>query len=197
MIKAIFFDWGGVLTKDSNKNGILKIFKEKYNLNIDTHTQGKFMDSMDQNKLTFKNYVKEFNEKFNTNFSIEEIHQIYSDGIVPYEEMLEFTKELKDKYKIFILSNNSDEVVKILKEKHQEMLKIFDKCFFSNEINLYKPKKDIFEFVLKETNLKAEECIFIDDKKENTIVAESLGIKSIIFENVEKLKEKLSELEII
>ena len=44
-------------------------------------------------------------------------------------------------------------------------------------IALRKPNADIFNFVLQENNLNAEETFFIDDTKENTDAAEKLGIK--------------------
>ena len=52
----------------------------------------------------------------------------------------------------------------------------FDKFYLSHEINLSKPNLDIYEFVLNENNLTAEECFFIDDTKENTDAASSLDI---------------------
>ena len=48
--------------------------------------------------------------------------------------------------------------------------------YLSHEIQLRKPNADIYEFVLKENNLKPEECLFIDDTKENTDTANKLGI---------------------
>ena len=40
------------------------------------------------------------------------------------------------------------------------------------------PNKDIFEQVLDENKLIAEETFFIDDLKENTDAAQKLGIKT-------------------
>ena len=48
----------------------------------------------------------------------------------------------------------------------------------SHEIHLRKPNKDIYEFVIESNKLTPEETFFIDDTEENTIIANSLGIKS-------------------
>jgi HAD superfamily hydrolase (TIGR01509 family) len=48
----------------------------------------------------------------------------------------------------------------------------------SHEINFRKPNTEIYQFVLNENKLKAEETFFIDDTKENTDAAERLGIKT-------------------
>jgi putative hydrolase of the HAD superfamily len=39
-----------------------------------------------------------------------------------------------------------------------------------------KPNTEIFKFVLEENNLNPENCLFIDDTKENTESASRLGI---------------------
>lgn len=53
--------------------------------------------------------------------------------------------------------------------------------FFSFNLGLLKPDVAIYKMVLKELGVQAEEVIFIDDKKRNTDAAESVGIKSIVF----------------
>ena len=50
---------------------------------------------------------------------------------------------------------------------------------------------------MKESNLKPKEILFIDDIKRNTKTAEKLGIKTILFENTEQLKEELKKLNMI
>lgn len=53
--------------------------------------------------------------------------------------------------------------------------------FFSFNLGLLKPDKVIYKTVLKELGVQAKEVIFIDDKKRNTDATESVGIKSIVF----------------
>ena len=49
--------------------------------------------------------------------------------------------------------------------------------FFSHEINMRKPDAEIYEFVLKDSHLKPEDSLFIDDTEINTKAAIELGIK--------------------
>ena len=46
-------------------------------------------------------------------------------------------------------------------------INILSKPYYSHEINLRKPSKECFEFVLKNENLNAEETLFIDDSETN------------------------------
>ncbi|MDT7833010.1 HAD family phosphatase [Flavobacteriaceae bacterium S356] len=95
---------------------------------------------------------------------------------------LEFLKELaaSKKYRLFLLSNTNDLHISWIKKDwgeglYTEFMSYFEKFYLSHEINLRKPDKDIYEFVLRENNLVASETIFIDDTKENTDAAKELG----------------------
>jgi putative hydrolase of the HAD superfamily len=54
-----------------------------------------------------------------------------------------------------------------------------------------KPEEDAFKFVLNNHNLNPKKTLFIDDKKENTDVAEQLGL---IVWNLEVGKEDVVDL---
>lgn len=53
--------------------------------------------------------------------------------------------------------------------------------FFSFNLGMLKPDVAIYKVVLDKLGVGAEEVIFIDDKERNTNAAESVGIKSIVF----------------
>ena len=69
--------------------------------------------------------------------------------------------------------------------------RLFHKIYVSADLCLKKPDKDIYEYVLKDLNLAPEEAVFIDNMERNTVVAEELGIKSIVFKDAGQLKEDL------
>ncbi|NTU69886.1 HAD family phosphatase, partial [bacterium] len=49
-------------------------------------------------------------------------------------------------------------------------------------------------FVIKKLNINPEETIFIDDREKNVKVAQSLGIKGIIFKNKNQLIKDFNNL---
>lgn len=96
---------------------------------------------------------------------------------------MDFIKELKvsQKYRLFLLSNTNDLHISWIQrdwqqELYSEFKDQFERFYLSHEINLRKPNKDIFEFVLNENALKPEETLFIDDTQENTDTAKDLGM---------------------
>ena len=109
---------------------------------------------------------------------------------------LDFLKELaqNNNYNRILLSNTNELHINWVIDRipfYQEFKAAFDQFYLSHEINLRKPNKAIYEFVLQHNNLKAEECFFVDDIKENTDAAASLGIKVW---NIDETKEDVVDL---
>ena len=70
----------------------------------------------------------------------------------------------------------------------------FDGCVFSFREGVVKPDPQIYRILLERYDLKAEECVFIDDTEENVRGAEKLGFKGIVFTGYEDAVAKLAEL---
>ena len=68
----------------------------------------------------------------------------------------------------------------------------FDGLVLSGTIHMAKPDLEIYEYILKKFSLKAEDCVFIDDNKNNIEGCEKVGIKGYLFDqDVEKLRKFL------
>ena len=70
----------------------------------------------------------------------------------------------------------------------------FDGCVFSFREGIVKPDPEIYKTLLKRYELKAEECVFIDDTEENVRSAEKLGFAGIVFTGYEDAVARLDEL---
>jgi putative hydrolase of the HAD superfamily len=60
---------------------------------------------------------------------------------------------------------------------------LFKKAYYSHEIGIRKPDVEIFNFVLKDSSLIADETLFIDDAVSNTKSAELCKLKSLYITN--------------
>jgi putative hydrolase of the HAD superfamily len=56
---------------------------------------------------------------------------------------------------------------------------------------MVKPNADIYEHLMDKYNLKAQECVFIDDRVENIEAAKALGMKGIVFDNFSQASSEL------
>lgn len=132
-----------------------------------------------------------------------EIRAIWNGMLLDFpDERLAFIENLANEgnYRLFLLSNTNALHIphveeKMGREKFYRFRNSFEQFYLSHEINLRKPHAEIYQFVLDENNLKAEETFFIDDSKENTDAAEKLGIQcwnlKVGQEDIIQLKSKL------
>ena len=113
---------------------------------------------------------------------------------VKREDVWEKAQKLKEKgYGIYILSNYSQELF----EKHTKdapFISLADGVVVSYQIHITKPDEKIYRYLLDKYNLKAEECIFFDDREENTEGARKLGINAVTVTSREFLLEELDKL---
>lgn len=92
-------------------------------------------------------------------------------------------QELRKNYRIFLLSNSNEIHYKFYAGKFKdcyamEMNTLFEKAYYSFAMKMCKPNAEIFQKVLEQSKLRAEETLFIDDTENNVIAAKSLGIIS-------------------
>ncbi|MBI5390607.1 HAD family phosphatase [Candidatus Woesearchaeota archaeon] len=111
------------------------------------------------------------------------------------EEMLDLIKKLKDEYQIILLSDNYDALLRAM-SKDRKLQGVFDHVYYSHQLHMVKmyDGDKIFNQVLKKIKANPNECVFVDDKEINLIAAKGLGIQTILFRNINQLKEELAEL---
>jgi glucose-1-phosphatase len=113
---------------------------------------------------------------------------------------IDLIEQLSKKYRIFVLSNTSkihmDEFQNILLKctGRQTIWPLFEKPYFSFEMGKLKPNANIYEQVLQESNLIAEETLFIDDLKANIDAAKFLNINTIHLEKPFTIIDQLNAL---
>jgi putative hydrolase of the HAD superfamily len=69
---------------------------------------------------------------------------------------------LKNKYKLHIITNGFDEV-QHQKIEHNQLSQYFEHIITSEQVGYKKPKKEIFEYSLKQASAKASESLMIGD----------------------------------
>ena len=148
--KAIIFDLGAVILNINYQN------------TIDEFT-----------KLGVNNAATFYSKKVQTNL----FNQIETGMISSNEFLKALQKETKnaninqvEKAWNAMLLDLPDE------KKWLAFCKLFDKMYLSHELGLRKPDVKIFEYILNEQKLKAEEVFFIDDSPQHIASAKKIGI---------------------
>lgn len=117
---------------------------------------------------------------------------IWQNFMTPLDGAKEFIELVKSNgYKVFILSNASMDFYSYFTKYFD--LDFFDGYVVSADVHIIKPDRRIYLYLLEKYGLKAEECIFVDDREDNVQGAEKVGIQGFLFKNnYDELGEKLN-----
>jgi epoxide hydrolase-like predicted phosphatase len=199
-IKNIIFDWGGVIT-DLDFNASIEAFK-KYGLDsfIDQYNmkfQKEFYTKLELGIISPEEFRAELRKLIPNPITDSELDNAWAALLCELtRERWDLLHEVKKYFRTFLLSNTN----KIHVERYFQRIyerygvygyrHLFEKTYFSYELKMRKPDIRIFEFVLKDNDLKPEETLLIDDFDENIESAGKLGIITY------KLKEPVTVLDI-
>ncbi|MFD2726417.1 HAD family hydrolase [Hyunsoonleella rubra] len=180
MIKTIIFDFGNVFI-DLDIETAFKVTLEKLGISSLPEDIIEINKQYEIGKVTSEEFIDFYVEKF-PYLSRTELVDLWNLILKDFPKYrLDFLKQLKDKarYQLILLSNTNElhiDWVKAHVPFYKEFKNYFHQFYLSHEIHLRKPNKDIFEFVLKENELKPNECLFIDDNADNIETAKIMGI---------------------
>jgi putative hydrolase of the HAD superfamily len=188
MIKAIMFDWGGVLAENTTEK-IIKKISTTFDIN-----QDKLYDIYIKNLPKYELGALNSNEFWNIicdkfNIPLQKVKKLIA--IVPkITPVFKLSKKLKlSGYKVSILSTNHEDRINIIKDNFN--LNFFDDILFSKDIGIMKPNKKIYQIAMKRIKCQPKECIFIDDHIENVNGAKIIGMEAIHFRDIEQLEKEL------
>ena len=185
MIKNIIFDFGQVLVHFDPHYMVTRYVTDEADVKLletvvfDRH----YWDRLDEGTISDEEVMDGVRSRIPERLHAA-AHDIYYNWIynIPeWEGMREAVCELKCRgYKLYLLSNictyfaaHKDEI---------PMLKLLDGCVFSGEIQIVKPTRAIFEHLLKKFGIKADETIFVDDRRDNIAGGEAVGIRGYVFD---------------
>lgn len=180
MINAIIFDFGDIfinLDKPATISGLQKLGMKEWNNEFDQLNL-----SFEVGAISPEDFVGGFQKQL-PNASKEDILRAWNAVLADFPfYRLEFLQELSKKYRLFLLSNTDSIHINTFEEKsgisfYKDFYACFEKVYFSFDIGMRKPDPKIYQFVLDQNNLVAENTLFVDDKTENTDSATALGIK--------------------
>jgi putative hydrolase of the HAD superfamily len=71
---------------------------------------------------------------------------------------------------------------------------LFDGVVISGEVGLHKPQPEIFLLGAERTGLEAEQCVFVDDLRENCEGAEAVGMTAVLHRGADTTVPELERL---
>jgi glucose-1-phosphatase len=188
-IKNIIFDLGGVII-DIDYSRTTDAFHKLGAINFDRvytqKNQDHFFDAYDIGQISSEKFRDILKFKLDLAISDNEFDNAWNAMLLDIPlARLEFIRELRNEYKVFLFSNTNDihlkEVFNICQKQNgfNTFKDFFDKEYYSNIFGKRKPNPESFLSILHENGLNAEETLFIDDSLQHVLGARAAGLHAI------------------
>jgi putative hydrolase of the HAD superfamily len=195
MIKAIIFDFGGVLAEEGFKEGLMTIGKEKgfdpdhffKILSELVYQTGYVTGSSDEHA-----YWNAVREKTGVTGDDKKLREEVLKRLKLRPEMMELVKKIKSSgFIVAILSDQTNWLDDL--NQRTPFYQHFDHVF--NSFYLKKTKRDpsLFRDICVQLGLKPEEILLVDDSPDNIKRAASEGLKTIHFKGVREFEKEIQK----
>ena len=197
MIKAILFDMGNVLIGfDAAKSS--KAFSELLGVPEVELWEVFFSSELERSYTRGEISSEEFYEKVLEHFPSKKLDydtfaRLWNDIFTEKSEMEELLVRLKKEYPLYLISNTNELHFEYVRKRFR-LIDHFTKCFPSHNVGHRKPDRAMFEHVLRDIELQADETVFIDDMADFVEAARRLGIHGIQFTSRRALETSLKKL---
>ena len=202
MIKAVVFDMGGIIVR-LDMDTCIANFKQLAGFTdiedyLDRFHQKGFISDLEEGKTEPEDFYRECLKHCRPGTTMETVRYCFCsllDGLE--EDSLELIRSLRGRYPLYVLSNNNPisraYFCEMLKKNGLDPAETFEKEFYSYELKMLKPSREIYEKVISEVGTKPEEILFIDDAKDNIEAAGALGITTLWLRPGMKIAEEVEK----
>ena len=196
-IRAIIFDFGGVLVRMSDNTPRLRL-AERLGVPLSQLDDLVFFSDSAQKASQGEFTIQQHWEAVRVELGIPPdempkfLQQYWSADDVNYE-LLAYIRTLRPRYKVGLLSNAWDDLRQTLHERWN-IDGLFDELIISAEVHLMKPDPRIYHLAVERLGVRAEEAVFIDDMVSNVDAAQAEGLFSIQFHDTQQVIAELQHL---
>ncbi len=193
-IENVVFDFGNVLldidiprTFDSLTHFLGEDFREKIQK---IYPNGDIFDDFEVGLIDETTFLSTLRLTCNAPVSIKSLREAWNAMLLRIEpKRLDMLLDLRKNYRVFLLSNTNsthldwvDGYLRVVFGFDISVFntRFFEKTFYSHEIGLRKPNRNIYNFVAQNANLNPATTIFYDDNAQNIEAAKAEGWQAIL-----------------
>jgi len=186
-IKTLIFDLGGVIynvdyykTINSFKALGIDRFEEIYA----KAGQSNLFNDLEEGKISHAVFIERIKTLSRKDLTSSQIINAWNSMLLGFmPDALSCLKRLSGSYRLFLLSNTNEIHIQEIENRvgttfFLDFCSLFEKVYLSHELGLRKPHIDIFDYILKEKGLKANETLFIDDSIQHVEGALKAGLQA-------------------
>lgn len=194
-IRAVISDFGGVLTNPlweafSGWNdrvgadpGVLGMALQKAAEERGEHP----LYELEKGRLREDEFTAIVQAQLPPEIQLEGFREIYFSHLHPNEPMIDLMRELRERgLRMAMLTNNVREWEPLWRAK-LPVDEIFEIVVDSAFVGMRKPEREIYELTLERLgDVRAEECVFVDDVDVNCAMAAELGMTAVHYVSPEQ-----------
>ncbi len=182
MIKAVLFDFDGVLTIDkAGSTTITKYISNTCGIPLENveSCYYRFNKQLLLGETThqeiWQDFCKALGQDIDYNVLLDSFRFTRLD-----DKMIALVHKLKERYLVGMVTDNKCDRINTILE-YRGLTQCFDAIAISACLHSRKDSYSIFEYVLNTLNVSAGECVFIDNTEKNLVVPKQMGMSTVFY----------------
>ena len=194
---VLLFDLGGVLIDFAGFEEMRRLLPEVSDRSEirDRWIHSASVQLFERGDITPEEFARRLVEEFHLELSAEEfLREFVSWARGPYPGALPLLRRLQNTHRIACLSNSNELHTPLHRASIHPHV---DSFYFSDEIGLVKPDREIFDFVIRDLAVSPRRIAFFDDTPVNVEAAQNAGLRAFLVDGIGELEARLQGLGLI
>jgi putative hydrolase of the HAD superfamily len=202
VIRALISDFGGVLTTPLSESFLA--YEAEAGVSLEELGRAMYrageahgdnpLFALERGEISEAEFGRRLAEQLDAGFDLARLRHHLAQ-IEPNPEMIRYVGVLRERgLRTALLTNNVREWESVWRAKLPELDDLFEVVVDSAFVGMRKPERRIYELTLERLgdDLRAEECVFVDDLEVNCEGARALGMTAVRFVDA---RQAIAELE--
>ena len=179
------FDLGNVIV-DIDFNRVLGTWSDLARIPLATlkqhFTMGEAFHQHERGEISDEAFAEAMCHEMHMPLSYEQFaHGWQAVFVALRPEVIEIMRKLREQgHRVVVLSNTNRLHTEFWPDEYPQIRAVADRIYLSQDMGMRKPEARIYQRVLQEEGVSAEDAVFFDDNADNIAGANRLGITSIL-----------------
>ncbi|MGY4516304.1 HAD-IA family hydrolase [Lysobacter sp. HA18] len=194
MIKAVLFDFDGVLTTDKTGSvSTIKYLSRKTGLGEAAlwDAFAPFNEELLSGQTTHSAVWPEICTRLGRQLAPSLLVQAFESTPIRHD-MLRYVDALRPRYATALITDNKADRMRCLGDRHS-LTSIFNLILVSAEHGSGKEHAGIFERAMESLAVEPAQCVFVDNSRRNLVAPAAMGIHTVYFNEATDTAESLAE----
>jgi putative hydrolase of the HAD superfamily len=194
---VLLFDLGGVLIDFAGFEEMRRLLPQVSDRSEirDRWIRSKPVQLFERGEVAPEEFARRVVEEFHLELSKHEfLREFVSWARGPYPGALALLRRLQNSHRIACLSNSNELHTPLHRASIHSHV---DSFYFSDEIGLVKPDREIFDFVIRDLTVSPRRIAFFDDTPVNVEAARNVGLCAFLVDGIGELEARLQGLGLI